>query len=446
MGFGLISAMYKSIIALFKIFTGGVMKKIRLLLLCGVLSIFAYDAKTAPDKIYDGIVAIVNGEIITREDLEERVRLAIMSMGGNIPREVLPKIRQEVLQEMCIERLQWCLTEKYVSFTPNKCWVTQDEVEQAIRSIARRGNTTFDEFKRILKEYKVSMACLEKRIRCNRAWIAFIQSKYGNSVKVSSTELAKLREDYYKHKNEKIYYVQRIFVPSASKNDDSSALIQINNINAILKRGVPFEEVARQFSRGIEAQRGGSLGWVYAEQLGIDERNAIQNMEIGNVSTVKTNRGYVILKLKGKRISNADSRTLVKFVQIAVPIQDYPRDQVRQYMQGLISQFGTASALVKGAQGKAYVSDVSSGALDEINPQLTKVLGNMQAGGISPIFEVNGAFVVVCLLDRTIQKITPPSDEDFENRAMDKKMSSLSDRDVQFLKKIAVIEIKHNDI
>lgn len=420
------------------------MKKIYSLLLYGMLTVYAQDYSLATDKVYDGIVAIVNGDIITKEDLEERVRLAIMSMGENIPNEMLPKIRQEVLQEMCIEHLQWGLTEKYVSFTPNKCWVTQNEVEQAIKAIAQRGNVTFEEFKKLLEKHRISMACLEKRIRCNRAWIAFIQSKYGNFVKVSSAELAKLRNDYYKHQNEEIYYVQRIFIPSASKHDDKNALIQINNINAIIKRGVSFEEVARQFSRGIEAQRGGSLGWVYSEQLGREERNAVQNMAVGSLTTVKTNRGYSILKLKGKRVSNADSRTLVKFVQIAVPIQEYPREQVREYLQQLINQFRTATALAQGAKGKAFVSETASGSLDEINPQLEKILSSMKAGDISPIFEVNGAFVVICLLDKTTQKIPPPSDEDFESHAMDKKMSSLSDRDVQFLKKIAVIEIKNN--
>lgn len=421
------------------------MKKICSLLLLGALSVCGYGCVIgATDKVYDGIVAIVNGEIITKEDLDERVRLAIMSMGGNIPNEMLPRIRQEVLQEMCIERLQWCLTEKYVSFTPHKCWVTKDEVDQAIESIAKRGKMTPEEFKKLLKEHRISLACLEKRVRCSRAWISFIQSKYGNSVKVSAAELKKLRDDYNRHRNEQMYYVQRIFIPSANKQDDNNALIQVNNINAILKRGVSFEETARQFSRGIEAQRGGSLGWVYADQLGHEERNAVQHMEIENVTTVKTNRGYVILKLKGKRVSNADSRTLVKFVQVAVPIQGYPREQVREYMRQLVNHFGTASALAKGAHGKAFVSEVTSGALDELNPQLGKILGNMNVGGISPIFEVNGAFVVICLLGRMAQKITPPNDEDFENHAMDKKMSSLSDRDIQYLKKVAVIEIKHN--
>lgn len=421
------------------------MKKIYSLLLLGVLSVCGYSRVIgATDKVYDGIVAIVNGEIITKEDLDERVRLAIMSMGGNIPNEMLPRIRQEVLHEMCIERLQWCLTEKYVSFTPHKCWVTKDKVDQAIESIAKRGKMTPEGLKKLLKKHRISLACLEKRVRCSSAWISFIQSKYGNSVKVSAAELKKLRDDYNRHRNEQMYYVQRIFIPSANKQDDNNALIQVNNINAILKRRVSFEEAARQFSRGIEAQRGGSLGWVYADQLGHEERNAVQHMEIENVTTVKTNRGYVILKLKGKRVSNADSRTLVKFVQVAVPIQGYPREQVREYMRQLVNHFGTAYALAKGAHGKAFVSEVTSGALDELNPQLGKILGNMNVGGISPIFEVNGAFVVICLLGRMVQKITPPNDEDFENHAMDKKMSSLSDRDIQYLKKVAVIEIKRD--
>lgn len=417
------------------------MKKVHALLLFGILS--AFEASGAHERVYDGIVAIVNGEIITKEDLEERTRLAILSMGGNISESMKPRIQQDVLHEMCTERLQWCLTEKYVSFTPHKCWVSQMEVDESFAAVAARNNMTVEQFRVILKKCKVSEECMKKQIRCNLAWIAFIRSKYGNSVRVSDAELRKLREDYYKHKNEQMYFVQRIFIPAASDKDDGDALIQIRNINTLLEHGVPFEETARQFSKGIEAQRGGSVGWIYADQLGREEANAIKNLDVDSIATLKTNRGYVILKLRGKRVSNADTITRVKFVQVALPLdRGYSREQLEEFIKQLKSSYPTAKALVQGAQGKAYVSEPEVAALDELNPKFVQLIDGLNAGDISKIYAMNGAVFVICILDKDTQKIKEPTDDDFENKKMEEKMSSLSERDLQYLRKIAVIEIK----
>lgn len=420
------------------------MRRVHALLLFGVISAFsAFGNGTAHDRVYDGIIAIVNGEIITKADLEERTRLAILSMGGSISESMKPRIQQDVLHEMCTERLQWCLTEKYVSFTPHKCWVTQREIDESFAGIAARNNMTLDQFRAVLKKCGISEECLRKQIRCNLAWIAFIRSKYGSSVQVSDTELRKLREDYYKHKNEQMYFVQRIFVPAADSDDDREALVQVRNITALLDHGVAFEEAARQFSKGIEAQRGGNIGWIYAGQLGREEANAIRRLDVDSVAAVKTNRGYVILKLKGKRVSHADTVTYVKFVQVALPLdKGYPREQLEQFLGQLKAAYPTAHALVQGARGRAFVSEPEAAALDELNPKFLKLVENLNAGDISGIYAMNGAVFVICMLDRKVQKIKDPTDEDFENKKIEEKMSSLSERDLQYLRKIAVIEIK----
>jgi len=391
---------------------------------------------------YDGIVATINGDIITKSDLDERVRLVLLSMGKDIPADIKEKIKHDVLQEMCNELLQNQLAKKYVTFTPNKRWVEEKEIDEAVQSIIKRNNMNIEQFRELLKKHKISEKCFRKQIASNMTWINFIRMKHGGSVRISDQELKQLRNEYNKHRNETIYLVQRIVIPVSGNNGEEIALSKVHNITELLNRGVAFDELARQFSQGVSAQKGGNIGWMFADQLSKEESVSIKNLETGKTAVVKNNRGYIILKLKSKRINDADHITKIKFAQIALPLnQGYPRAEVEAYLNDLKRQYPTANALVKGAQGKAYVSNIETAVVDELNPDFAKIINGLNTGSISKNHVMNGALVVVCLLDKTQEKVKPISDEDLKNQRIEEKMNKLSEQEKQRQRRISNIKI-----
>ncbi len=61
--------------------------------------------------------------------------------------------------------------------------------------------------------------------------------------------------------------------------------------------------MARQFSQSPTAAAGGDLGWVYEGQLPGELDNALQPMEVGQVSTapIRSTGGYYILGLRERQ-------------------------------------------------------------------------------------------------------------------------------------------------
>ena len=88
-------------------------KFLLLLLVCGAVVVDHIHAKDLEKPVkYDGIIAIVNGSIITTLDLEEQIKMAIFSSGMKDSREV----RAEILKIMITERLKNNLFRKKSSY------------------------------------------------------------------------------------------------------------------------------------------------------------------------------------------------------------------------------------------------------------------------------------------------------------------------------------------
>lgn len=423
------------------------MNKVRLFakvasLLVGISFLHAVVAKHTSDKRYSLIAAKVNEDIISTSDLEERLRLFILSMGGRISPEILVRAKSEILEEMIEEKLKWQFAQKFVSFAPHKTWVEESEVDREFDSIGARNKMSPSQFAKLLSSHGVSVGCVKNQIRHKRAWIKFVQAKYLNSVRISKEEVRHAKEEWEKHKNEPHYLVQRIFIPikDFSSSAELEASQKISSINQLLSTGSTFEDVARQFSKGAEANRGGEIGWVFEGQMSNEEDKAIKQLKVGSHVTIKTNKGYVVLKLKNKRLNNADSYTQITFIQVVLPLgQGYTKSELSQFLNELKLRYKTTDSLVEAAKGKVPVSEKQSEILEDLPPEIRSKISHLKPGEVSDIIVNERCVFLVCITGRSTHSIKPPTELDFENRKIEEKLSNLSEREFKDVERRAVV-------
>ena len=156
----------------------------RLKRLCMVFASVAYaycDVGVAQDV--QRIAAIVNDEIISIYDLENRIRLVVTT--ANLPprQDVFRRLRPQVLRTMIDERLQ---LQEAASL---KIRVKQREINRTISNLARRNRMKTDQLWALLDSRQVDRSALETQVRARVSWFKLIDRKFARQVAVGHEEV-----------------------------------------------------------------------------------------------------------------------------------------------------------------------------------------------------------------------------------------------------------------
>lgn len=387
-------------------------------------------------KEYDGIVVNVNDQIITKQDWEQRVKMTMFSMGGNFSPEMRKKIKTEVLSEMIADHLKKSILKK---FEPATGWIPEGAVDEAIKDIAARNNMSVDGFRNLLKNNGVKFDSFKEQIKVNLSWMEYIKARYGKSVNISDFEVRSLVKDMHDKMNRSAYYVSKMFFPVSDSKEERQVAAKVNNIQQMLRSGANFANVARQFSSSTDAvSHGGDIGWVFDGQLPQEEDDALKNMVIGEFKVVKNNRGYSILLLKDKREKGQGSYTDLRFVQIIIPFENANPDQetvskLLEYAKTIKSNASSSSELIKTAKesGMCVVSDSTSVVLENVPPEMRKLIQGIPAGGIgNPIVTPNG-IIMICMQSRKQHAIKEPTPNELKAQKIGEKLSACSEKELR---------------
>lgn len=414
------------------------MNKFLLLLLgCGAVVVDHIYAKDFEKPVkYDGIVVIVNGNIITTLDLEEQIKIAMFSSGMKDSREV----RAEILKALVTEELKNSLFKKFMD---RVTFVTDKEVDGAFEEIAKRNNLTAKSFSKLLANRGINEKVFKRSIRINLSWVEYIKAKYGKNVNITERELEAVLKGIRENKKKKSFLVSRMFFPVTDSNAKRAIEKRVKTIRSMLPQGAQFEDLARKFSKSPDAKNGGDLGWIYEGQLSREEYRALRNMQSGEVRIVQNSRGFYILQLRDKREAGKDSITHLRFVQVGVPKPEYAEGQdTEALIRQLKIRYPKARDFIKQARTiGCFVSESASAVLESMPPKIRAAVKHCSVDGLSDVISNEQAFFVFCVLDRREEKIPEPTLEDIRNQKINEKFSVFSDKELSELKKRADIKL-----
>ena len=249
----------------------------------GALSQPAWAQRAFRVKPIDHIVAVVNNDIITSNELNDRMRLVESQLQSQKiqvpPRDVLEK---QILERMINERVQL----QFASETGIR--VDETTLDNAIQRIAAGNQMPVEQLRQALERDGVSFSKFRGEIR-NEILLARIKEREAdNKVVVTDSEL----ESYFASQAHKggdtEYNLAHILVQvpeQASPEQIQQRKKVAENALAEIKRGADFGQVSAQFSDAPNALQGGVLGWRPASrlpQLFLDALNALQPGEISH--------------------------------------------------------------------------------------------------------------------------------------------------------------------
>jgi peptidyl-prolyl cis-trans isomerase SurA len=271
-------------------------------------------------ELADRIVAIVSDDVITLSELNEALEPYIQQIREahyppEVGREMLFKLRQDILNRMIDEKLTYQETERlHVS-------VDDREVDQHIEQIKSEHFLTEEELRKSLAAEGYTLEEYRKRIKEQMLRIKLINIEVKSKIAVTEKDI----RDYYEEHKEgyqgvQKYHLRTILIkvpPSAGADQKKAALEKIESIVKDLKAGTAFDELAKQYSQdGGTAAAGGDLGLFTLDELSAEFQETVRRMPEGEISPVlQTPKGYQILMLQ--EIKEIPGKTL-KEVRIEV--------------------------------------------------------------------------------------------------------------------------------
>ena len=265
-----------------------------------LFAMFAVNGAVRAEQM--AIAAVVNDSAISMTDVQDRIKLVLVSSGLQDGKEIRAKITPQVIESLIDEQIKLQAAKK------NKLEASEEEIEDGLKTIAEQNKYTPEEFTMLLEKSGVPKKTLISQIKAQLSWNKVIKETLRRQVDVSDSDVD-LRIERLKGKiGQTEYLVSEIFLPLDGKRDGEVQQFASRMAAELKAKKAPFGPVAAQFSKAAGAEKGGSLGWIQAGTLEPALDSAVLAMEEGTVSDpIRTNAGLYILQLQKKRTLTEES-------------------------------------------------------------------------------------------------------------------------------------------
>jgi len=255
--------------------------------------------------VLDRIVAVVNNEVITRADLDERYRYTSLQLKQQgtppPPREVLEK---QILDRMITDHVQLQLAKE------TGLRVDDSELDRAIQRIAQENKLAPEQLRATLEKDGVPFPRFREDIRNEIILTRLRQREVDSRITVSEGEvesflnaqqgLAGLSEQY------NLSHILVTVPENASPEQIQARRARVEQALQQLRTGADFRQVAAAFSDAPDALQGGAMGWRDGTRLPALFIDTLKSLPPGGVSPpLRSANGFHILKLNERRSSSA---------------------------------------------------------------------------------------------------------------------------------------------
>nr|WP_225929851.1 peptidylprolyl isomerase [Pseudomonas koreensis] len=400
-------------------------------------ALFLGTAANASVQSIDKVVAIVDNDVVMQSQLDQRVhevQQTIAKRGGGLPPSGV--LEQQVLERLIVENLQLQIGER------SGIRITDEELNQAVGTIAQRNNMTPDQFRVALSRDGLSYDDAREQIRREMVISRVRQRRVAERIQVSEQEVKNfLASDLGKMQLSEELHLANILIPtpeSASSEAIQSAARQAMEVYQQLKQGADFGQMAVARSGSDNALEGGDMGWRKAAQLPPPFDRELSSMTPGEITQpARTPGGFIILKLLEKRGGESQTRDEVHVRHILVkpsPIRDEAK--TKALAESLYNRIKAGEDFAELA--KNYSEDPGSalngGDLNWIDPnalvpEFRAVMAKSPQGELSKPFQTQYGWHVLEVLGRRATDSTAQAREQqaltvLRNRKYDEELQT----------------------
>jgi peptidyl-prolyl cis-trans isomerase SurA len=356
----------------------------------------------------DRIVAVVNEDVITRLDLDERLRLATMQMKRQgtppPPRDVMEK---QMLDRLVADRVQLQLARE------TGLRVDDGELDRAIQQIAQENKVSLERLRAMLEKDGLPFARFREDIRSEIVLARLREREVDNRIMVAESEIDSfLSTQQTQAGRDDEYNVSHILVTvpeNASPEQIQERRARAEKALEQIRAGTDFRQVAASVSEAPDALQGGAMGWREAARLPTLFVDALKEMQPGTLSPVlRSANGFHVLRLNERRGSGAPvivRQTRARHILIKTN-ELVPEAEARRRLASLKERLDNKAGFAELArQHSEDSSNVRGGELGWLSPgdtvpEFERAMNALQPGQISDPVQTPFGWHLIEVLER----------------------------------------------
>jgi peptidyl-prolyl cis-trans isomerase SurA len=388
--------------------------------------------------------ALVNGEVITQTDVDQRVAFLSIANNQPVPADQIDDVRQQVLRNLIDETLE-IQAAKAEDIT-----VKPSDIDKTVERVAANIKQTPEQLAAYLEANGSSINSLRRQIQGEIAWQRLQRAKIEDGVNVGDDEVKAVLSKLEASKGTEEYRVGEIFL-SSNPATAAQTLENANKLLSQLQGGASFSGYARQYSEASTAAVGGDLGWVRPEQLPPQLAAAVRQMSAGMISPpIVVPGGVSILAVQDTRkILTTDPRDAVLALkQVSVA---FPKGITREQAEPIVSRFAEAARNIGGCGGAEKMAADFHGEvvsndqikLRDLPPALQEMMLPMQVGqATQPIGSLDEGVRVLVICGRDEAQANQPTFDDVFNQLTEQRVDVRARRYLRDLRRDAIIDFR----
>jgi peptidyl-prolyl cis-trans isomerase SurA len=385
--------------------------------------------------------AIVNGEVITQTDVDQRLALLAIANGGKIPADEMDRLRQQVLRNLIDETLQ------VQAAKVEKIEIKDKDIDRTLERVAANTKMTPDQLAQYLAANGSSIKSIRRQIQGELAWTRLQRAKI--EVSVGDDEVKAVLDRLNASKGTQEYHVGEIFLSTGG--NEAQAMANATKILEQLRNGASFAGYARQFSEASTAAVGGDLGWVRPELLPEPLAAALRQMGPGQVSNpIAVPGGVSIIAVQDTRrpLTRDPRDAVLSLKQVSIA---FPKEMSRQQAEPIVARFAEAARNVGGCGGADRIADEFKAELvqsdqvklRELPPALQQLMLPMQVGqATQPFGSIEDGVRILVICGRDEVDPTAPTFDDVYAQINEERINMRARRYLRDLRRDAVIEFR----
>lgn len=384
------------------------------------------------------IAAVVNDDVISVYDVNERIRFVLFSAG--IPDT--PKARQQIAPQV----IRSLIDEKLETQEAKRLDITVDqhEYQETISHLENQNHLPAGKLFDFISGKGINPKTLDNQIRATLMWGQVVRRRAQGHVVVTDEEIKEAHDRIAANMKKPSRLVADIFLAVDTPEDDAAVRANIEHLRQELVGGAEFVALARQFSQDAAAQQGGDLGWMPQGQLDPEIDRALDHMKLGELSEpIRTAAGYYLVLLRDERAPGASGDPEISLMSVAIPAgpgHANGADELRRLAQ-TVSGCDDFARSVHEADPAAKIGMLKA-KLSEMNPNVRSTVANLPVGHVSEPLAVGNGAQAVMVCSRQGGEVVIPSLDDVGRVLTVQKLEQFSQRLLRDLRQTAFIDLR----
>ena len=403
--------------------------------------------QTVRPVVVDAIAAVVNNDVITIGELNERIQqIESRLKNQNItlpPREVLQK---QVLEHMIVESAQIQLAKEM------GLRIDDTQLDRTIARIAESKHVTLQQFQQQMEQNGIPFEKYRENVRNDITMQRLRDREVVNKIQINDAEVDHLLgADSQMQMPEQIrlgHILVRI-PENASPEQIAEKRERAEKVLKILQSGGDFQQNAASYSDADEGLSGGDIGWRSTDRLPktfVDALSGLKPGDITGIMSAGTDQkpsvadSHVVQQIHARHI-------LIKVNQLV------SADEARRKLIDLRQRIQNNSATFEEL-AKTYSNDTSASRGGDLGwiypgdtvPEFEKALVSLQPGEISDPVETQFGFHLIQVLEKKTDDMSLERKRIAAKQALrERKIAEATEEWLRQLRDRAYVEYRLND-